>query len=162
MSKSNERTRRTPEQRIADLQAKIQAIKQRAERAKVKRSPALRHMNAALKSIEKAMAETQDAATRRALDEARATLSATLALNGVVPTTSGGGAPRVRRSSGDVEGLAERLLEHVRAHPGQRGEEIAAALGTDTTTMRPPMKKLIAANSVRTTGKNRGMRYFAE
>jgi hypothetical protein len=161
MSKSNERTRRTPEQRIADLQAKIQAIKQRAERAKVKRSPALRHMNAALKSIEKAMAETEDAATRRALEEARATLSATLALNGVVARQASA-APRGRRSSGEVEGLAERLLEHVRAHPGQRGEEIAAALGTDTTTMRPPMKRLIAANSVRTTGKNRGMRYFAE
>ncbi|MCE9595636.1 MAG: hypothetical protein K8S98_15720 [Planctomycetes bacterium] len=161
MSKSTERTRRTPEQRIAALQAKIQTIKQRAERAKVQRSPALRHMNTALKSLEKAMAETDDAATKRALEEARATLSATLALNGVVVArSSDGGASHGRRSTADVAGLQDRLLEHVRVHPGQRGEEIAAALGTDTTTMRPAMKKLIAAGAVRTTGKNRGMRYF--
>ncbi|MBI5432668.1 MAG: hypothetical protein HZA52_07550 [Planctomycetes bacterium] len=34
MPKTIERTRRSPEQRIADLQAKIEAIKTKAERAK--------------------------------------------------------------------------------------------------------------------------------
>jgi hypothetical protein len=45
-------------------------------------------------------------------------------------------------------------------HPGQRAEEIASALGTDTYSMRPSIKKLIEAREVRTEGKNRGMRYF--
>ncbi|MCE9593023.1 MAG: hypothetical protein K8S98_02415 [Planctomycetes bacterium] len=159
MPKTIERTRRSPEQRIADLQAKIESIKHKAERAKVKRDPSLRHMSAALKSVDKAMAETEDKATRTALEDVRATLSATLALNGVVAAKGGsGGAPRTRRAS--AEDLGDRLLSHVKAHPGQRGEEIAAALGTDTYSMRPSMKKLIEARDVRTEGKNRGMRYF--
>jgi hypothetical protein len=158
MPKTIERTRRSPEQRIADLQAKIESIKHKAERAKVKRDPSLRHMSAALKSVDKAMAETEDKATRTALEDVRATLSATLALNGVVAAKGSSGAPRARRAS--AEDLGDRLLSHVKAHPGQRGEEIAAALGTDTYSMRPSMKKLIEAREVRTEGKNRGMRYF--
>lgn len=160
MPKTANRARRTPEERIAELQKKIEDIKQRAERAKAKKSPALRHMNAALRSIEKAQSESDDAATRKALDEIRATLAAALALNGV--TVGRATAPKAgggRRSSGDVEDLAERLLEHLRAHPNQRGEEIADALGTDTHTMRLPMKKLIEADRVKTTGRNRGTRY---
>lgn len=160
MPKNVSRTRRTPEQRIAELQAKIESIKQRAERAKAKRSPALRHMNAALKAIEKAQNETEDAPTRKALDEVRATLAAALALNGVVAGRPAAAAGRgTRRASANVEELSDRLLEHLRAHPGQRGEEIADALGTDTHTLRSAMKKLIAAEQVRTTGRNRGMRY---
>ncbi|MBI5434805.1 MAG: hypothetical protein HZA52_18375 [Planctomycetes bacterium] len=160
MSKNSTRAQRTPEARIAALQAKIEAIKQRAERAKAKKSPALRHMNAALKAIEQAQGATEDAATRKALDEVRATIVATLALNGVVVARSSSAAPRGRRSAANVDELSERLLAHVNAHPGQRGEEIADALQSDTLTMRGPMKKLIGAGSVKTTGRNRGTRYF--
>lgn len=157
MPKTIERTRRSPEQRIADLQAKIEAIKQKAERAKTKRDPALRHMSAAIKAVEKAMAESDDNATRKALEEVRATLTATLALNGVVGTKTSS-APRTRRTSS--EDLSDRLLAYVKANPGQRGEEIAAALGTDTYSMRPSMKRLIEDGAVKTEGRNRGMRYF--
>jgi hypothetical protein len=44
-------------------------IKLRAEQKKVKQSPALRQCRAALKSIDKAMSESSDAATRNALDK---------------------------------------------------------------------------------------------
>ncbi|MCC6409664.1 MAG: winged helix-turn-helix transcriptional regulator [Planctomycetes bacterium] len=73
---------------------------------------------------------------------------------GVKATT----APRAPRASSDD--ASDRLLAYVKAHPGQRGEEIAAALGTDTYSMRPAMKRLIDAGEVRTEGENRGMRYF--
>ncbi|MBI4884925.1 MAG: hypothetical protein HY826_12815 [Actinobacteria bacterium] len=115
-------------------------------------------MTAALKSVDKAMAESDDNATRKALEEVRATLTATLALNGVVGAKATA-APRARRTSS--EDVGDRLLAYVKAHPGQRGEEIAAALATDTYSMRPSMKRLIEAREVRTEGKNRGMRYFA-
>lgn len=162
-----ERTRNSIDERIAKLQAKIEAIKQKAERAKAKRNPSLRHMSAALKAIEKAMAESEDHATRQALEEARTTLSATLAINGVL-APRGPAAPRARRvaangvsvagaSSGET--LVARLRSHLHAHPGQRGEEIAAALGTTTLAMRPSMKRLIETGEVHTEGKNRGMRY---
>lgn len=56
--------------------------------------------------------------------------------------------------------MREALLAHVHANPGQRGEQIAAALGTDVGTMRLPMRKLIAERKVRTEGQRRGMTYY--
>jgi hypothetical protein len=66
-----------------------------------------------------------------------------------------------KRSSGSLDEMQATLLAHVKANPGQRGEQIAQALRTDVGTMRLPMKKLIAAGSVRTEGQRRGMSYFA-
>jgi hypothetical protein len=157
MPKTIERTRRSAEELVAELQAKIESIKQRAERAKAKKDPALRHISGALRAVEKAASSTDDAATRKALEEARATLAATLALNGVGVRTSA--TLRIRNAR--PADLGDRLLAHVQKNPGARGEEIAAALGTDTVTMRPVMKNLIGDGQVRTEGQRRGMRYFA-
>jgi hypothetical protein len=66
---------------------------------------------------------------------------------------------RIRRSSADLEGMQDSLLAHVKANPGQRGDQIASALGSDVGTIRGPMKKLIAAKQVRTEGQRRGMTY---
>jgi hypothetical protein len=122
----------------------------------VKRDPALKHINAALKSIDKAMAETGDAATRTALDEARVTLAACLTLNGAAPR--GHGAPRARRSS-DIQ--PEAFLTYVMNNPGQRSEQISAALKTDANTLRPYMHQLIADRKVRTKGQKRATSYRA-
>lgn len=74
------------------------------------------------------------------------------------PTKTGG---RIRRSPEDLQAFSAALLAHVKANPGQRGEQIAAALRTDVKTMRGPMHALIAAKQVRTEGQRRGMTYFA-
>jgi hypothetical protein len=155
---AGKRQRRSEEQMIEDLEARIAAIKAKAERKKAKRDPALRHISGAIRSIDKALAESDDSATRSALDEARSTLSACLSLNGVhaAPVQKAGR----RRSSQDHAALSQTLLAHVREHPGQRGEQIAAALRTDVGTMRPSMKQLIADGEVKTRGQRRGMTYF--
>ena len=71
-----------------------------------------------------------------------------------------GGGKRNRRSAEGLEQMSGSLLEHVKSNPGMRGDQIAAALGTDVGTMRLPMKKLIAEGQVRTEGQRRGMMYF--
>jgi hypothetical protein len=160
-AEDTKRIRRTDERLIADLEAKIAALKARAAQKKAKRSPALAYTIKAVKSIDAAMAASEDSAMRRALDEARATLSACLALHGLSPA-GGGGARGAggRRSSESVEQFGETLLAFVKKNPGQRGEQIAQALGTDTKTMRLPMQKLIAGRSVKTKGQKRGMTYY--
>ncbi len=90
---------------------------------------------------------------RDSLEEARSTLSACLQLKGL-PNSP---APR-RASGGGVD--RDALLSYVRNNPGSRGENIAAALGTDVNTMRPVMKALIADGKVRTMGQRRGMTYL--
>jgi hypothetical protein len=174
MSNSTKRTRRGEAELIADLEAKIATLKARAEAKKVRRDPALRHERVALRSLDKALAGTEDAAMRTALDEARVTLSACLQLHGVGDRPANGRAMVVPRTRGlvdvdhghrndnkqPVDVDEGQLFDYIQAHPGQRGEEIASALGTDTKSMRPTVRKLIENRRVKTKGQARGMQYY--
>ncbi len=152
------RIRRTDEQLIDELLAKIAGVKRRAAQRSMRKDPALRHISAALRSIGKAAKESKDPATRQALDEARATLSACLSLNRAAPSAGGRAvAPQPRRSGTAVTPAS--LLDHVRNHPGDRAEQIGAALGIDTKAMRPVMQDLIAQGKVKTRGRLRGTSY---
>ncbi len=151
---ATKRTRRTSEQMIADLQKEIERVKARAAQAKVKKDPAMRHINAAVKAIDKAAGATRDTATRKALGEAKATLASCLALAGASP----GSGPAAARKKGPSV-APEAVLDYLRKNPGSSGEDTAAALGTDTKALRPVVKKLVAAKQVKTKGKARGMRY---
>jgi hypothetical protein len=155
------RTRRDAEQLVADLEAKIEAIKVRAARKRAKSNPAVRYTVAAMRNMDKAMTAATDAVLRKALEEARGGLSAYLALQGVASAAgSGGRGMNGRRSPEAVEQMGASLLAYVKKNPGQRGEQIAVSLNTDTKTMRLPMQKLIAEERVRTKGERRGMRYY--
>jgi hypothetical protein len=152
---TRKRTRRDPEQLVADLQAKIEAIKARAARKRRKADPAVRYTIAAVRNIDRAMSSATDQVLRKTLEEARGTLAAFLTLQGIVPAARPG-----RRSSEAVEQTGSSLVEYVKKNPGQRGEQIAESLGTDTKSMRLPMQRLIAGGEVRTQGERRGMRYY--
>src|SRR5689334_20621250 len=143
--------RSSTEDRIKRLEDQIKAIKERAERKNARSNPAIKFMGAALRSIEKAMSSTEDAALRKALDEARATVSACLSLSGVSAKSAKGLlTPRARGSSGRPD--ADNLLKYVKSNPGSRSEELTAALGTNAAAIRPVMHELIAAGRVRTEG----------
>jgi hypothetical protein len=147
-------TRRGEDQLIADLQAKIEHLKARAATKAAAKDPTFRYVSKAIKAIDAAMAATGDQALRIALQEARATLSACMQLKGILMPQSGNG-----RTSGAVS--AEAILSYVQKNPGQRGEHIAAGLGTESKTLRSPMKQLVEAGQIRTKGERRGMQYWA-
>ncbi len=152
--KTTTRRRRTVDEQIADLAAKINAIRERETRREAKKDPALRHATSAMRSLDKALAASKDAEVRHALLTVRSGLAPVLG----TPSSPNG---RVRRSAAEVDGLADSLLNYVINNPGQRGEVIAAEMAVDTNAMRPVMKKLIAAGKVRTEGQRRGMTYSA-
>jgi hypothetical protein len=158
---TKKRVRRDAAQLVADLEAKIEAIKARVARKRRKADPAMRHTIATVRSIDKAMSAATDSVLRHALEEARGVLAAYLTLQGVVPAKGSGlGTSTGRRSSEAVEQTGASLLDYVTRNSGQRGEQIAEALDTDAKTMRLPMQKLIAEGAVKTKGERRGMRYF--
>ena len=98
---------------------------------------------------------------QQALDQITAALGngAAPARRGRKPGKKTGRGPGRPASGAAVD--PDRLLAHVKANPGQRGEQIAAALASDVKRIRPAMLKLIAAKQVRTTGQRRGMTYHA-
>jgi hypothetical protein len=63
---------------------------------------------------------------------------------------------RVRRSSADVEEVAEQVLGYVRAYPGQRLEEIGRGLGTDTAGLKLPVKELVTSAGCGPRGRSEG------
>jgi len=86
MSEPTQRTRRTPEQIIADLEAKIEDVKTRAKRREVKKSSAVRQLLAAVKAIDKGIAaaiEEGNVTLKKTLAEGREPLAAYLALEGL-------------------------------------------------------------------------------
>src|ERR1700741_677745 len=79
--------RKTTEDRIKELEAKIVSLKDRAERKKARANPAVKFMKAAHKNVAQAMAATEDAVLRKSLEEVQLSLGANLSLLGV--TTRG-------------------------------------------------------------------------
>ena len=156
---TKKRIRRTPDQIIADLQAEIARVKARAERAKAKKDPCHRHVVAAVRSLDKADAETKDSATRKAIVEARATLTAYFELQEAASPNGRGARPRASRGETLVD--PQRVLDFLVQHPGSRSKEIAANLGTDTASLRKALHQLRDEGKVKVKGKARAMRYTA-
>jgi hypothetical protein len=68
---------------------------------------------------------------------------------------------RGKRSSEQVDAFAARILDFVKKNPGLRGEQLSAAMKTDTKSLRLPLLKLIGDKKVKTKGQRRGMMYYA-
>lgn len=69
--------------------------------------------------------------------------------------------PNSKRSSNDIDQLAETLVAFVAKHPGLRVEQINKQLGTTTKQLALPIRKLIAEGALKTKGRRRSTTYFA-
>ena len=97
----NKRYRRTDDELIKDLQARIQEVKNRQKARDLQKSPTIKATAAALKAVDRALAiaeEADDNVVRHVLADARRPLAAYLEKNGV-PTPKVK-LPRGRRPKG--------------------------------------------------------------
>jgi hypothetical protein len=62
-----------------------------------------------------------------------------------------------KRTPEELEALTKNVLSHIKRHPGQRVEQIAAALGTTTKELALPIIKL--GKALKTQGQRRGTKY---
>lgn len=84
----------------------------------------------------------------------------------------GGGAKRPRaagprprgakRGSDELEQLSSRFVQFVHDNPGLRIEQINKQLGTTTTELALPIRKLITEKKITTKGQKRSTTYFAD
>ncbi len=70
------------------------------------------------------------------------------------------GLPYPRRARAEVNELAERLFEAVKACPGETMRVIAPRVGEKPRALERPMKHLKAAGRVRAAGERNFTRYF--
>ncbi len=65
-----------------------------------------------------------------------------------------------KRPPGEIVKLTQRLLEYVKAHKGERIEQIAKGMSVSTRELNLPVKKLLSGKSIRTRGQKRATQYF--
>jgi hypothetical protein len=67
-----------------------------------------------------------------------------------------------KRSPQALDALETKFHTFVAKHPGLRIEQINAKLGTSTSELALPIRRLIAAKAIRTMGAKRSTKYFAK
>jgi hypothetical protein len=71
-------------------------------------------------------------------------------------------AKGAKRAPDELERLTTQLHQYIKANPGQRIEQVAAAMGTPTKELNLPVRKLIANKQLRTKGQKRATQYYAK
>ncbi len=66
-----------------------------------------------------------------------------------------------KRSSDELDKMADQFHSFVAKHPGMRIEQINKQLGTSTKDLALPIRKLIAEGALKTKGAKRSTTYFA-
>jgi hypothetical protein len=113
-------------------------------------------MNRVVSDFVAQITELARAAARDMLDQA---LGKSLKRGGL-----GGARGRGRgakRSSDELDKMAEEFHAFVSRHPGLRIEQINKELGTTTKDLALPIRKLVADGAIKTKGAKRSTAYFA-
>lgn len=119
-------------------------------------------MNRVVSDFVAQITELARAAARDMIDQALG--KANRGGGGLVGLGGRGGRGRGRgakRTSDELDGLAESFHSFVAKHPGMRIEQINKQLGTTTKDLALPIRKLIAEGAIKTKGEKRSTTYFA-
>lgn len=68
--------------------------------------------------------------------------------------------PSGRRAPAAIDATKTMLLDAIAKTPGQRFEDIRAALGGDRASLQLPLRKLVAEGAVKSKGVKRATRYY--
>lgn len=98
-----------------------------------------------------------DLAKRAAID----TLESALGKQLSAAPRSGNRHKGSKRTSTELEKMAETFFSYVMKHPGMRIEQINKHLGTTTKDLALPIRKMIADGEIKTKGEKRSTMYFA-
>jgi DNA invertase Pin-like site-specific DNA recombinase len=71
-----------------------------------------------------------------------------------------GRAKGAKRPPQEIAKLVGKLRDYVKAHPGQRIEQIAKGMGVSTRELNLPAKKLLSQKALKTRGEKRATKYF--
>ena len=105
------------------------------------------------------VAQITELARRAAIDTLESALGKRGGGGGKLGRVRGRGA---KRSSTELDKLAEQFHAYVGKHPGLRIEQINKELGTTTKDLALPIRKLIADGEIKTKGAKRSTTYFAK
>jgi hypothetical protein len=115
-------------------------------------------MNRVVTDFVNQITELARAAARDMIDEA-------LGKGGKISLGGRGGRGRGRggkRTSVELDKMADQVHSFVTKHPGLRIEQINKQLGTTTKDLALPIRKLIADGTIKTKGAKRSTAYFAK
>jgi hypothetical protein len=79
---------------------------------------------------------------------------------GGAPISLGRRPKGAKRPQDEIAKLRDTVFGFIKENPGQRIEQINGQLGTRTSDLSLPLKKLIADGAVRTEGDRRATKYF--
>lgn len=110
------------------------------------------------------VAQVTELARRAAID----TLESALGRGGRGGSMGGGlrmrgrslGGRGAKRTSDELDQLAEQFVQYVVKNPGLRIEQINKALDTTTKDLQLPIRKMIADGTLKVKGKKRSTQYF--
>ena len=116
-------------------------------------------MNRVVTDFVAQITELARAAARDMIDQALGKGGRSVSLGGL---GRGRGRGRgAKRTSDQLDGLAEDFHAFVAKHPGLRIEQINKQLSTTTKDLALPIRKLIAEGAIKTKGEKRSTTYFA-
>lgn len=116
-------------------------------------------MNRVVSDFVAQITELARAAARDMIDQALGKGGKSVGISGLGRARGRGRG--AKRTSDELDVLADSFHAFVAKHPGMRIEQINKQLGTTTKDLALPIRKLISEGALKTKGEKRSTMYFA-